>query len=788
MWVYGSIPAAFLMGAAAVRCFNARSPIGGVSDVRIAALLSSSKSAFYYRNLANEKEWISRKLKELLSLSSATKFSQLIAAFPEEAAKELDQKVASLLAGDEGHFTLNISDDEQKRFLECYGVVVESDNQKHLVLWYQDITDLQKHTNRLEHENERTKLEIRRLSNMFNALPMPIWQRSDDHRIRYCNLAYLEAAEEKTDSQGDESLEIYSTSKRLAKRALKTGQMQTERRHVVLSGERKLYDFMEAPWEDRKNSTGIAIDKTEIEKLNAKLQDMLSTQSNLLETITSAIAIYGADQTLKFHNNAFRRLWKLEEGWLSQNPKYGEVLEKLRENRTLPEQANFPAFKQKHLKMFTNLLEPTEEFFYLPDGRTIRRLSIPDASGGILNADEDVTDRLALESSYNTLIAVQRATLDHLTEGVAVFGQDGRLKLHNPVYREMWQLSENRAQAEPHLSDLLEYQKEHYYYEDWEPFKTRFVEMITVRKTSRMQIERRDGKIFEIIAVPLPDGQTLCNYVDLTDSMLVERSLREKNEALEDADRLKSEFLANVSYELRSPLTSIRGFYEMLNQDYVGTLNEGQSEYLESIGDASQHLMNLIDDILDIASIEAGYLQLEIGNIDVLSMVTAVKTMVRDKAEEAKVGIHLECPVDIGHMQGDQERLRQAFFNLMTNAIKYSHEKGEITLEVQSIEEDGEELLRISVIDEGIGIADNEHDAVFDKFYRSANASRKKSGTGLGLAMVKSFIELHGGYLALDSEEGKGTKIHCILPRKQPQQEVSIPLPNDENSENEIRH
>jgi len=779
---------AFLVSCGAILLYLRRKGgLGLEGEAHMSALMSSSRSAFYYRNLSTGKEWFSRKLREMFGLPSSAKYAQLLAKLPEASLKELDKKIEALLAEEVSSFTQEIEDEGGKRFLECYGVVVMAESDKHLVLWWQDVTERAQENQRLKHENERTKLEMRQLSNMFNALPLPIWQRNEDLKIRYCNLAYLEAAEETTDAKGEESLEIYSKGKELASKALKTGAEQKERRHVILQGARKLFDFIETPWEDRKNLTGIAIEKSDIEELQAKLEDVLETQSNLMETITSGISIFGADQRMKYFNGTISRMWKLDEKWLETKPKYGDVLEKMRESRVLPEQANFPAFKQRRIKMFTDLLEPNEEFYYLPDGRTIRQLAIPDASGGLLFADEDVTDRLALERSYNTLIAVQRETLDHLTEGVAVFGQDGRLKLHNPVYRKMWSLDEKIASTEPHINDLLEKQKEFYYYDDWQKFKERFVAMLAVREPAEARIERRDGKVFEVIAVPLPDGQMLFNYVDLTDSMLVERSLREKNEALEEADRLKSEFLANVSYELRSPLTSIRGFYEMLNQAYFGQLTEKQSEYVESIGAASLHLMNLIDDILDIASIEAGYLQLDIAKVDVLSMLTAVQSMVRDKVEKAGLVLHFNCPVDIGEMDGDANRLKQAIYNLMSNAIKYTEEGGEITLSVTTKKMATGENICISVKDNGIGIPHTEHEAVFEKFYRSSRASRKSSGTGLGLAMVKSFIELHGGHLVLESEEGKGTTVTCILPRRQPEDEIVIPLPTNE-TQNDLKH
>lgn len=753
------------------------------SGARIAALLASSNSCFYFRSLSGDREWFSRKLRDMFGLSPKAKYSKLIAKLTKENAALLEENITALQNDEVSQFTIEIEDEENKRYLECYGVMVEAEKDRHLVLWWRDITKRCREFNRIKHESERTKLEMRQLSNMVNALPIPIWQRDENYKIRYCNLAYLEAAEEMSDAEGGESLEIYPKASKLAMQALKKGETQKDRRHVVLKGQRRLFDFIEVPWEDRKNLSGIALEKHEIEELNTKLQDVSSTQNKLLETITSSISIFGADQRIKYFNQALTRMWKLDPNYLSTNPKYGDVIEKMRENRVLPEQANFPAFKQRRIKMFTDLLEPFEEFYYLPDGRVIRQLAIPDATGGILFADEDVTDRVALERNYNTLIAVQSETLDHLSEGVAVFGQDGRLKLHNPVFRNMWDLSEEQTVKEPHFSDLLETQRELFYFDNWDDFKEKFVQMISARKNTELRLERRDGKVFDVIAVPLPDGQTLLNYVDLTDTMLVERSLREKNEALEEADRLKSEFLANVSYELRSPLTSIRGFYEMLNQAYVGKLSKKQSEYVDSIGDASQHLMTLIDDILDIASIEAGYLELEVGKIDILSLMTTIQSMVKDKAEQAELTFVFDCPLDIGEMDGDQLRLRQAIFNLTSNAIQYTKKGGEVTLTASTIEDRGEEFIKIEVSDSGIGIPQEEREAIFDKFYRTSSASRQGSGTGLGLAMVKSFIELHGGILQLDSVEGKGTTFTCILPRHQIEDDVVIPLPVEQKKQ-----
>ena len=624
---------------------------------------------------------------------------------------------------------------------------------------------------RLRNENEKLKSDLKLYSTIINMAPYPIWQRDASLNIHFHNLSYSEAVEdvaEKMDS--NETPELDKKVKAMAKQAFDAIKPVSDRRYVVIGGERKLYDIIELPVPEEKITVGFAHDVTEVDVLKEDLARHVSAQDDLLESSASAMAIYGSDMRLKSFNYAFAALWKLDEVWLENQPTYSEVLEALREKRKLPEQANFQLFKQQQIKLFTDLIEPHEEFFYLPDGKALRVIAIPHALGGILFAYEDVTDRLALERSYNTLIAVQRETLDNLHEGVAVFGEDGRLKLSNPGYLTLWNIDAETAYAEPHIGEIIEKCKPLFVYSEWESFKHSQVEKIQTRDFMSQQIERSDGKVIDWRKVPLPDGATLITYLDITDSTLVERSLRERNEALQEADKLKTEFLANVSYELRSPLTSISGFSEMLKQDYFGPLSERQREYVNGIHQSSQQLMYLINDILDLASVEAGYMRLEVSKFDVNAMMKSVLSLIQERAKELDITLKFECPARIGKMTGDETRIKQILFNLLSNALKYSQGGGSITMGAK--EEDADYIL-LWVEDEGKGIAPEEHEAIFGKFHKgksqeSQRTDGKTSGTGLGLSIVKSFIELHGGTVVLQSDIKKGTRFECRFQRHNP--------------------
>ncbi|HEX3497700.1 MAG TPA: ATP-binding protein, partial [Stellaceae bacterium] len=486
----------------------------------------------------------------------------------------------------------------------------------------------------------------------------------------------------------------------------------------------------------------------------------IAAHADVLENVATSIAIYGPDTHLKFYNTAFSTLWRLEEEWLASEPTLGEVLERLRERRRIPEYADFRAFKKQQLAMFTALIEPDEGLLHLPDERTLRYFVSTHPFGGLTFIFEDVTDKLALERLYNTLIEVQRETLDNLYEAIAVYGSDGRLKLSNPAYGKIWELKPEDLQGEPHIGDIVE--KTRSFFDDsgdWPSLKSRIMARVTAQVLSSGQLERRDGSTLQVASVPLPDGNVLLSYLDVTDSTRVQRALRERNEALETAGRLKSEFIANVSYELRTPLNAIIGFAEILTNQYFGELNPRQLDYSRGILDSSHRLLTLINDILDLATIEAGYMMLETENIDVHTLMASVLALTRERARKQNINLEFDCPHDLGTLTADERRLKQVLFNLISNAIKFTPAGGTIRLAARR-DEGG---VTLTVADNGVGIPTEDQARVFEKFERG-NPQARQSGAGLGLSLVKSFIELHGGRVEIVSQANKGTTITLYLP------------------------
>ena len=607
---------------------------------------------------------------------------------------------------------------------------------------------------------------------LFDHVPFPMWTRGNDLNLSRCNKAYAKALDVTVENAVREQHELTSptalsgSGRALASNALLDGQPHSERRHVIIAGRRRLLEITEMPLKEEGAETttliGFATDITAEEDKETELQRHLSAQHEVLEHLGSAIAIYGADQRLEFFNRAYVNLWGADEPFLRSKPSFGEILEDARSRRRAPEQADFQRYKKERSGLFTSLLEPREDLMHLPDGTSLRILSAPHPLGGLIFVHEDVTDKLALESSYNTLIAVQRETLDNLAEGIAVFSPDGKLRLFNPAFARIWKLSPEFLGEHPHVADLLEQMKPLFNFgENWASFKSEMVEYTLDRNPRKGRLERADQTAIEYSSVPLPDGAVLNSYLDVSDSIKVEQALRASNAALATADRLKSEFVANVSYQLRTPLHTIMGFADILSNQYFGALNERQMEYTRTISKESNKLLLLINDVLDLATIEAGRMSLNYKIIVIADLLNAAKQMTAEWARQQNLDITIDCPTELGSFEADENRMKQILFNLIGNAIKYTPAGGRITLEAQR----EENWIKLSVIDTGIGIPDSDRARVFGKFERT-NTQARQTGAGLGLSLVKSFVELHGGHIEISSNNDHGTRVSCLVPVK----------------------
>ena len=276
---------------------------------------------------------------------------------------------------------------------------------------------------------------------------------------------------------------------------------------------------------------------------------------------------------------------------------------------------------------------------------------------------------------------MQSETLDSLKEGVAVFGTDGRLKLSNSALTKIWKVPPRTLAKSPHIDDFIRaVGKQFSDQKVWNRISLAVTSFSHERKPFEGQMLRPDNSVIDYATTPLPDGATLITFADVTDVKRYERALVERNEALVTADRLKNRFIGHVSYELRTPLTNIIGFSEMLSEPVIGDLNDKQREYLGDITASSQTLLAIIDDILDLATIDAGALELKLGPVKVREVIDAAMHGIDERARLANLTLDIGIAEDATEFVADDKRVRQVLYNLLSNAVSFSKDGSTIWL------------------------------------------------------------------------------------------------------------
>jgi signal transduction histidine kinase len=638
------------------------------------------------------------------------------------------------------------------------------DGEKLVIFWFTDLTHSMSNVTKVQNEKNALEQKLREQIHRLEAVPLPLWVRDQNGQLTWCNSAYAEMVESAPDDIVQQQHELMggksSAGKAMAQRALNERESVSEKHPLVVKGERRLIQISELPL-GSTHTLGIAQDMTVLDEMNSELRRFRASTQELLRALNTGIAIFNPKTQLTFYNDAFVNLFPLEEVFLDDKPTLNEIMEALREKRRLPEQADFKSYKKQWLDRFTSLIAPHEEMMHLPDGTSIRMLVVPHPLGGLFMTFEDVTSRLELESSYNTLIAVQRETIDNLAEGLAVWRSDARLELFNTAYATMWELKPKEIEGRPHAATIIPRMEKFFVPQDWTIASDTLQQATISRMESRGRLNLSDGRVIEYATVPLPDGGMLNRFNDISDTMKVERALREKNAALEQAERLKLDFLANVSYQLRTPLNAMMGFAEVLEKQYFGPMNERQMEYATGMIQAGERLIALINDILDLSTIEAGFLALQIRPLEILPMAKTIFDLTHEWARSRNIELSLECPANIGVVEADERRLKQVLLNLISNSIKFTPENGKIILKIERM--DGHVLFEVR--DTGIGISKEDQQKIFSPFVQ-LQQNQRHTGAGLGLSLVKSIIELHGGHIELESDVGKGTIVICRIPAK----------------------
>jgi len=637
-----------------------------------------------------------------------------------------------------------------------------------LLLWFFDTSAGEEERAKLSLRLKQTEAALGSLTQLIEAAPFPMWYRGPDLKLGLVNSAFVHAVEGKdaadvidrsaelVDAQGEDSAVA------IARQAQESGRVVSRMQPAIIHGERRMLRVANVPLSTGAVA-GFAVDIQDLEDARAELARYIESQRELADRMTAGTAQFDADRTLSFFNRPFAMMTQLDPDWLAEQPEFDRVIERMRDQQRLPETRDFPAWKEERRGWFTSADEVLEEEWMLPNGDHIRVVAQPLPDGGLRLFLEDRTEQLRLASARDTLLRVRAATFDNLFEAISVFASDGRLYTWNSRFIEDWELDEEWLTTHPRVDELVPAMARKLVNPTAAAQIREMVRQTTnERQSSTGRITMTDGRHFQFAAVPLPDGNALLTMVDVTDSTRIEAALRERATALEEADRVKTDFVANMSYELRTPLTSIGGFAELLGGGYAGDLTPKARDYVSAILESVERLSKLINDVLDLTTGDTRGVALEKERVDIAGLCRAAAETAKARAAEKGQKLDVDISPSAGHVFGDARRLRESVEHVLQNAIAYTDRKGRISLSATGDKKQA--VIRIE--DNGSGIEADDLPRVFNRFDRVVEAGvRGEAALGLGLPLTQQFIEAHGGTVELDSEKGKGTSVTLTIPR-----------------------
>jgi signal transduction histidine kinase len=642
-----------------------------------------------------------------------------------------------------------------------------------VVVWAFDATDSEAEIARLGAETIRLSGAFEALTGLIEAAPLPMWYRGPDLALAMVNSAYVGAVEGRDSAdvvaRGLELVEGSGTGGPLAGAAAArdSGRPHEAVLPVTIAGARRSFRLFDVPL-PTGGVAGFAIDIDELEQARGRTRRFEDAQRAMLDRLSAGVAQFGGDRSLVFCNQPFRRMFAMRAEWLADRPAFERVLERMREANRLPEVRDFPGWKAERRDWFlqTDFAGQggaAEETWHLPGGAHIRVVAQPLPDGGLLLIFEDRTEQVQLASARDTLLRVRTATFDNLFEALGVFAADGRLQLWNNKFRGLWRLEEEFLAAHPRVDVLADAIAPQLSTPARSVLIPELVRSATIERQQRSgRVAMADGRHFEFAAVPLPDGNALFTMLDITDSRRAEQALRGRAEALEAADKIKTQFVANMSYELRTPLTSIGGFAEMLHAGFAGKLTPQADSYVEAILESVERLGLLIDDVLDLTQGEGDDAALERTDVDLGRVARAAAETLMPAARRRRLDFAIDVTRSAGRVSGDERRLREVVEHVLRHAVGATPEGGRVLLHVDGTAT----TARIVVSDDGDGMDAEAVAHAFDRFAEPGIQPGGERALGLGLPLARQFVEAHGGTITLVSEPGEGTLVTVELPRR----------------------
>ena len=626
------------------------------------------------------------------------------------------------------------------------------------LVWVFDFSDSESELVTLRRQAESARRDFDALVALIEAAPMPMWVRGTQGELRLVNAAYVRAVGA-TDANavvaaGTELVEPADgrTARDIALVAAQAGRADERTAAITIDGQRRAFRISDLPLGE-DGIAGYAVDIENLEELGRSFRAFREAQRSMIDQLSAGVAQFDARRMMTFANQPFQRIFAFDLSELADQPQFERFLDSAHDAGRTPEIRDFPAWRRERADWFA-ASKSIEESWSLPDGSHLRVIAHPVPDGGLLLIAEDRTEQLRLSAVRDTLLRTRTATFDSLFESVAVFAPDGRLQLWNRRFASDWGLDAEQLDNHPHIEELLETIGPRLAKSQQAKSVGDTVRAATLdRKQRSGRIALADGRTLEFAGVPLPDGNGLLTVLDITDSKKAEDALRERNEALIEADAIKTRFLANMSTELRTPLTSIGGFAELLQEGVGGELSESGTEYVAAILTSVERLTEQIESLLDLSQSEAGLLPLVEEELLLEPLLRQIADERASRIAEAGLTLELQLLEAGATIRADQRRLSRALGHLLDNAIAATGEGGRILLMLSCEHHGDREWTRIVVSDNGRGMDAASLARAIEGLGEEGTARRQ----GIGLPLARRIIEAHGGSLEVVSEPGQGT-------------------------------
>jgi len=603
---------------------------------------------------------------------------------------------------------------------------------------------------------------------ILDNLPIYIWQKNKDLKLTYCNKPYADALESTKENVIKNNLRLIPQSKNSVyiDHSLYLTKPKKLTEHIIVNGSRRLISIEESPFLGKEKSTGIAIDITEKEEIEKNYKNYKKQTEDALDNLSIPIAIFDENSFLIFANQSLIKLFSIEKLDIYENCKFADIVDYILSNNSVLLVQDISKYKEFTKNLFQTIIEPYHTTFQLTNGKILNVNITPNEAGGLIFMFEDVSDRITLERKLNSISAIQEETLNHLSEGIIVFGADNKIKIVNQTINELLNIPQNLEFKNLHISDYFRFSKNMFNSkEELDFWISELINTTSKRSEFSETLKLPSGKFVKYKYIPLPEGFNLIRFLDVTDNVNFEKIQKEKTELINQINKIKSNLISNISYEIKAPLQAALGFSEVLCNQYFGDLNEKQLEYCQGITNSIEKLTRIADSVINLSNLEAGLLKAKYKETDLLKFINELITSFENQTRIQEVNLKTEFDKPNFIVFIDEKIMKEAYSQIINEALKNTPKQGNISISV-NIPKDMPDYFNLVIQNQGIPFNKLDIEKINNILINDSEDNNFDRAISPCLMFANKVIRLHNGKMTLNSSDEE-TTITCCIPIKQ---------------------